>query len=139
MFDIYSLAKPRVFMAENGSGGSTPSETPAPDSVEYESESLHEYISVISEEEAELTQHPEAAGRVNVGVITTAPKSINVINAASDFGGRVRQMANKPYSSPDNKIYRTEFRPKPGLHNLDFTTPAETPSDNPGGDNHKLV
>lgn len=135
MFDIYSLAKPRVFMAgtDGGGGSSTPREMPAPDSVEYESESLHEYIYVISEEDA-TDEYPEAVGRVNVGVITTAPKSINVINAASDFGGRVRQMANNPYSSPVAKSYRTEFRPKQGLHNLDFTTPSETPSDNPGGD-----
>lgn len=137
MFDIYSLAKPRVFKLEPNDGGSgTPSETPAPDSVEYEFNSLNDCTGVISEEDAELSRHPEAAGRVAVELGKNVRKSINVINAASDFGGRTRTIINNPYSDQNDKVYRTEFRPKQGLHNLDFTTPAETPSDNPGGDDN---
>lgn len=133
MFDIYSLAKPRVFMTGHGGGGSTPSEMPAPDSVEYESVVLKDCISVISEEEAEQFQHPEAAGRVGVEIGNNPPKTINIINAASDLGGRAMKIFNNPIlsSNPESgqKLYRTEFRPKQGIHNLDFTTPAETPSD----------
>lgn len=134
MFDIYSLAKPRVFKFQPHDGGGTPSETTAPDSVEYESAFLQDKIRVLSEGNAENLQKPEAAGRVSVVMRTDNLKSINVINAASDFGGFTAQIINHPYSIPANKFYRTEFRPKQGLHNLDFTTPAETPSDNPGGD-----
>ncbi len=134
MFDIYSLAKPRVFMIQPGGGGSTPSEPPAPDSVEYESSFLQDKIRVLSEGDVENLQKPEAAGRVSVVMRTDILKSINVINAASDFGGFTAQIINHPYSVQNDKVYRTEFRPKQGLHNLDFTTPAETPSDNPGGD-----
>lgn len=124
MFDIYSLAKPRVFMMPDAGGSDTPSETPVPDSVEYESTMLNSYISIISEEDAE--------GRVNVEMYDNAPKSINMINAASDLGGHAVGIANYPISFPDDKLYRTEFRPKQGLHNLDFTTPAE---DEGGGEN----
>lgn len=135
MFDIYSLAKPRVFKFDLNDGGSG---IPAPDSVEYESVVLQNDIGVLSEEEAEQLQHPESAGRILVNATDSFSKSINIINAASDFGGRARRTVNNPFSDSDpqsdNKIYRTEFRPKQGLHNLDFTTPSETPSDNPGGD-----
>lgn len=140
MFDIYSLAKPRVFMMPDEGGSDTPSETPAPDSVEYESMILNEFSGIISEEEAEEYGHPEAAGRVGVDISTGSAKSINIINAASDVGGCARRIVNNLFSDSDpqsdEKIYRTEFRPKQGLHNLDFTTPAETPSDDetPGGD-----
>lgn len=137
MFDIYSLAKPRVFMTKHDDGGSTPSETPAPDSVEYESDTLSVCIGVLSEEAAEDNEHPEAAGRVAVELGKNIRKSINVINTASDFGGYATQIVNNPFSAPDApdiKLFRTEFRPKQGIHNLDFTTPAETPSDEtPGG------
>ena len=132
MFDIYSLAKPRVFMMPDAGGSDTPSETPVPDSVEYESMILNETIGTVPEEEAEEMGTPEAAGRVLVEIETPMPKSINVINAASDFGGHATQMVNYPISFPDDKLYRTEFRPKQGLHNLDFTTPAE---DEGGGEN----
>lgn len=136
MFDIYSLAKPRVFKTDHeGSGGFTPSETLAPESVEYESANLNEYIGVITEEEAEQFQHPESAGRVSVNMPEGRQKTINVINAVSDVGGYAVVIMNNPFSFPGNRIYRTEFRPKQGLHNLDFTTPAETPSDDQGGTN----
>lgn len=136
MFDIYSLAKPRVFMTEHDGGGSwNPGETPAPDSVEYESVVLQNGIGVISEEDA-TDKYPEAVGRVAVNTGNSGSRTINIINAASDFGGRIKRIVNNPFTGlqSDEKVYRTEFRPKQGLHNLDFTTPAETPSDNPGGD-----
>ena len=137
MFDIYSLAKPRVFMMADVGGGigsdtpPTPSETPAPDSVEYESDMLNEYISIISED----LENPETAGRVIVETNGHFPSSINIINAASDFGGCAKTIINNPVtvSGLDYKSYRTEFRPKQGLHNLDFTTPSETPSEDEGG------
>lgn len=135
MFDIYSLAKPRVFMAVyDGGGSSTPSETPAPDSVEYESVVLQNTISVVSEEEA--SEHPEAVGRISASADLAGKASKNVIDAFSDLGGIGLVVGNVPITIGGGVIkkYRTEFRPKQGLHNLDFTTPAETPSDNPGGD-----
>lgn len=138
MFDIYSLAKPRVFKIKNGggSGSDTPSEKPTPDSVEWEFSVLNEFTGIVSEEEAEEDGHPEGAGRVGVDIGTGPAKSINIINAASDFGGRARRIENVPYSmlSSDGKVFRTEFRPKQGLHNLDFTTPAETPSEDTPSD-----
>ena len=140
MFDIYSLAKPRVFMMPNvpdvGGGSGIPSDMPAPDSVEFESLTLDDFVITISEEDAEQSQHPEAAGRIEVDIDSNAPKTINIINAASDLGGRAKRIVNTPFTGLhfDHKAYRTEFRPKQGLHNLDFTTPSETPSDNPGGD-----
>lgn len=142
MFDIYSLAKPRVFKFQPHDGGGTPGDggsgIPAPDSVEYESVVLQNGIVVFSEEEAEQFQHPESAGRILVNATDSFSKSINIINAASDLGGRAMRIVNNPFSfsNPEHngKFYRTEFRPKQGLHNLDFTTPSETPSDNPGGD-----
>lgn len=138
MFDIYSLAKPRVFKIQNGggSGSDTPSEKPTPDSVEWEFSVLNEFTGIVSEEEAEEDGHPEGAGRVGVDIGTGPAKSINIINAASDFGGRARRIENVPYSmlSSDGKVFRTEFRPKQGLHNLDFTTPAETPSEDTPSD-----
>lgn len=126
MFDIYSLAKPRVFMkTDDGGGGSDiPSETPAVDSVEYESATLKEYIGAISDEDAEDSGHPESAGRVFVEMKTSIPMSVNVINTASDLGGRATRIVNNPFSAPaapEIKLFRTEFRPKQGLHNLDFT------------------
>lgn len=131
MFDIYSLAKPRVFKADHeGSGSFTPSETLAPESVGYESETLNEYISIISED----LENSETVGRVMVETNGDLPSSINIINAASDFGGCIKTIINNPVSSRSDKVYRTEFRPKQGLHNLDFTTPAETPSDDTPSD-----
>ena len=140
MFDIYSLAKPRVFKEiqnGGGSGSDTPSEKPTPDSVEWEFSVLNKFTGIVSEEEAEEYDHPESAGRVSVEMPYSILKTINMINAASDFGGRATQIVNNPFTGllSDVKCYRTEFRPKPGLHNLDFTTPAETPSDDtPSGD-----
>lgn len=133
MFDIYSLAKPRVFMMGAIESG-TSSETSAPDSVEHESQVLNDAISTISEEDAEQNYgNSEVAGRVYVDTVGNLIYPINVINAASDFGGTAKRIVNQPVSYPDNKVFRTEFRPKQGLHNLDFTTPAassdETPSE----------
>ena len=62
MFDIYSLAKPRVFMAEHDGGG-TPSEIFAPDSVQMETAAL-QLITTVDAEEAEEVGHPEAEGRI---------------------------------------------------------------------------
>lgn len=144
MFDIYSLAKPRVFKMKPVDGGGTqdtddtPGETPAPDSVFVEAVALQNTVKIVDAEKAEEIGHPEAEGRMTASLVNAFPSTNNLINTVSDLGGKVMEMKNYQSTYYDealkHKVFRTEFRPKQGLHNLDFTTPAETPSDNPGGD-----
>lgn len=130
MFDIYSLAKPRVFKAVPGDGGSsTPSETQTVDSYYVQSEILNNKVETVSENHPAATIYPECVGRILASADLTGKASKNVIDAFSDLGGIDLVVSNVPTTIVDGAIkrYRTEFRPKQGLHNLDFTTPAETP------------
>lgn len=146
MFDIYSLAKPRVFFEakpHDGGGSWNPGETDdtqeeryTSELVENEKDVLDTSVTIITAETAAGRGHPEAEGRVDAYADLEGKASKNVIDAFSDLGGIDLVVSNVPTTivGGATKKYRTEFRPKQGLHNLDFTTPSETPSDNPGGD-----
>lgn len=140
MFDIYSLTKPRVFMRTDAGGSDTPtpSKTPAVDSYSVQSEILNKKVETISEDNPAAKIYPESVGRIAAAAEITGKASKNIIDALSDLGGTDMVVSNVPVTleSGDTKKYRTEFRPKQGLHNLDFTTPSETPSDNPSGDDN---
>lgn len=123
MFDIYSLAKPRVFKGAYENGGSG---IPAPETAEYDY--IKEQTPAIPVDVAEGFNHPEAAGRITVD--NNGPESgrgytLNMKTAFEDLGAVAVEYRNAPVSSEGG--YRTEFRPKQGLHNLDFTT-GENPT-----------
>lgn len=135
MFDIYSLAKPRVFMMPDvgGNGGSqdtddTQEERYTPELVRNEKDILGASVTILTAEMAAGMTHPEAEGRVDASAAVDY-LSNNVINTVSDLGGAIRHIKNESSTERSDYVFRTEFRPKQGLHNLDFTTPAETPSD----------
>lgn len=119
----------------NGNDETYTDETFTPDSVLAETEILQDAVITVTTEDAEAHGFPKAEGRLDVSLDADIMTN-NLINAASDLGGRIFHISNSPATHEGSRacpMYRTEFRPKQGIHNLDFTTPAETPSEDEGG------
>lgn len=130
MFNIYEMAKPRVFMVSPGGQGSgtdtgddtnTTEENSAPELVDNERKKLSASVHLVSESDP---GYPEGAGRKRCGASLTAGSNatINVLNALSDLGGIGTNVFNQPRTISKKNIFRNEFRPKDGTHNLDFSS-----------------
>lgn len=123
---------------EGGGSSDTQEEKYTPEV--HEAQVLEENISIVSSEEAEASEDPEMAERIRVSTKQTRIFTLNEKNAFEDLGSFAMRIQNMPgiRSIPgEGTVYRTEFRPKQGLHNLDFTTPAQSedePEPNPSSD-----
>lgn len=137
MFNIYEMAKPRVFMIKPNDQGSgtdtgddtnTTEENSAPELVNNEQATLSASVHLVSESDP---GYPEGAGRKRCSASLTAGSkaTINVLNALNDLGGIGTAIFNQPRTVSKNNTFRNEFRPKDGTHNLDFSSSTETQSE----------